>query len=89
AHGRLALQAVLAELDRRGLRRLLVEGGPHVLSSFLLQRLVDELTIFIAPVLVGLPDAPRLFVGQGPTELGLRVAKAENLGGGVVVRFVR
>src|SRR5688500_2177556 len=41
ATGRLSLQAMLAELDRRGLRRLLVEGGPHVLAAFLRQRLVD------------------------------------------------
>src|SRR5688500_16259002 len=54
--GLLSLPHVLAELDRRGLRRLMVEGGPHVLSNFIEQRLVDELTIYIAPSLVGFPD---------------------------------
>lgn len=87
--GHLSLQEVLAELDRRGIRHLLVEGGPHVLSSFVAARLVDELTIYIAPLLVGAADAPRLFTGKGPTELGLRLDRTENLGGGVLVRFLR
>ncbi len=87
--GGLSLKEVLAELERRGLQKLLVEGGPHVLSAFLAARLVDELTIYIAPILVGSADAPRLFTGKGPTELGLRLDKTENLGGGVLVRFVR
>ena len=85
----LSLKGVLAELDRRGLRRLLVEGGPHVLSAFLTQRLVDELTVYIAPVLVGFPDAPRLFTGRGPTELGLRLQGVDNVGGGALVRYAR
>lgn len=88
ATGRMSLDAVVAELDRRRLRRLLVEGGPQVLSSFLQKRLVDELTIYTAPVLVGLPDAPRLVTEKGPLELGLRLETTENLGGGVLARYL-
>jgi riboflavin-specific deaminase-like protein len=87
--GRLALSEVLRELERRGLRRLMVEGGARVLSEFLSQRLVDELTVYVAPTVVGLPDAPRLFVGRGPMELGLPFRNAEKLGDGVLLRFAR
>lgn len=87
--GDLALRAVLEALDERGVRRLMVEGGPHVLSAFIEQGLVDELTIFVAPILVGFPDAPRLFSGRGPLELGLKLDSSKNLGGGVLLRFER
>lgn len=89
ASGQLLLKQVLAELDRRGVSRLLVEGGTKVLSAFLSQRLVDELTLYVAPVLVGFPDAPRLFQGRGPLDVGLRFDKAENVGGGVLLRYIR
>ena len=62
--GRLNLAAVLQELARRGIARLLVEGGPTVHASFLREGLVDEARIFIAPKLLsGAEDpnrAPRL-----------------------------
>ncbi|KAE8762959.1 bifunctional diaminohydroxyphosphoribosylaminopyrimidine deaminase/5-amino-6-(5-phosphoribosylamino)uracil reductase RibD [Georgenia thermotolerans] len=47
------LVAVLAELDRRGLRRVLLEGGPTLLSAALRAGLVDELHAYVAPVLLG------------------------------------
>lgn len=52
------------DLHRRGVRRLLVEGGNRVFTQFLLGDLVDELQLAIAPVFVGDARAPR-FVGSG------------------------
>ncbi|QIS07965.1 RibD family protein [Nocardia arthritidis] len=50
---------LLDELGRRGIRRLMVEGGTRVLTQFLAADLVDELRLAIAPILVGDPAAPR------------------------------
>jgi diaminohydroxyphosphoribosylaminopyrimidine deaminase/5-amino-6-(5-phosphoribosylamino)uracil reductase len=62
--GRLDLTSVLRELARRGIGRLLVEGGPTVHAAFLAERAVDEARVFIAPkFLSGTRDpnsAPRL-----------------------------
>lgn len=44
------LGAALAELARRGLPRVLSEGGPHVLASMFAVDLVDELCLALAPV---------------------------------------
>ncbi|MGF1664396.1 MAG: RibD family protein [Kineosporiaceae bacterium] len=60
---------VVAELARRGARRVLVEGGTSVNTAFLAAGAVDELRIAVAPFLVGRPGAPRL-VGSGPFPLG-------------------
>ena len=51
--GRLDLAAVLRELARRGITRLLVEGGATVAASFLEADLVDRLEIFTAPIELG------------------------------------
>ncbi|MBM3585976.1 MAG: bifunctional diaminohydroxyphosphoribosylaminopyrimidine deaminase/5-amino-6-(5-phosphoribosylamino)uracil reductase RibD [Alphaproteobacteria bacterium] len=51
--GRLAPAAVLAALARRGITRLLVEGGPRVATSFLAAGLVDRVAWTIAPRVLG------------------------------------
>lgn len=48
ADGRLDLERVLRELDRRGLHRVLVEGGPEVVRSLLDGGYVDTVVQFIA-----------------------------------------
>lgn len=53
AEGRVALPAMLALLGQQGIGRLMVEGGASIITRFLSQRLVDQLVITIAPVLMG------------------------------------
>ncbi|MGB8602272.1 MAG: bifunctional diaminohydroxyphosphoribosylaminopyrimidine deaminase/5-amino-6-(5-phosphoribosylamino)uracil reductase RibD, partial [Rhizomicrobium sp.] len=53
ARGRPDCAAVLAELARRGITRLLIEGGAGVAASFLDRDLVDRLELFTAPMLLG------------------------------------
>ncbi|AIV35643.1 dihydrofolate reductase family protein [Streptomyces sp. CCM_MD2014] len=55
--------------DRRGVRRLMVEGGGTVHSQLLQRELADELQLVLAPLLVGDPAAPRLF-GPGAYQRG-------------------
>jgi 5-amino-6-(5-phosphoribosylamino)uracil reductase len=47
------------DLHRRGVRRLLVEGGARVQADFLQEDLVDELHLAVAPLFVGDSRAPR------------------------------
>ncbi|WP_329121341.1 RibD family protein [Streptomyces sp. NBC_01353] len=49
----------LDELGRRGVGRLLVEGGGTIHTQFLEWNLADELHLVIAPLLVGQAGAPR------------------------------
>lgn len=64
--GRIDLQAALGILARRGITRLLVEGGSSVTTAFLDAGLVDRLAWFRAPGLIG--DDGLAAIG----ELGLR-----------------
>jgi 5-amino-6-(5-phosphoribosylamino)uracil reductase len=58
------LGAILADLSRRGVHRLLVEGGARLGHEFLADGLVDELALTVAPFFVGAAAAPR-FAGPG------------------------
>lgn len=44
---------LLAELDRRGLRRVLCEGGPSLFGDLVAAGAVDELCLTVAPLLAG------------------------------------
>jgi diaminohydroxyphosphoribosylaminopyrimidine deaminase/5-amino-6-(5-phosphoribosylamino)uracil reductase len=47
------IQFLLKQLSHRGVQRLLVEGGPTVIGSFLKENLADEIVVYIAPRILG------------------------------------
>jgi diaminohydroxyphosphoribosylaminopyrimidine deaminase/5-amino-6-(5-phosphoribosylamino)uracil reductase len=81
------LEALLDELGRRRLTNVLVEGGGRLLGSLLDARQIDEVHVFIAPLLVGGDGAVTPVGGQGVAELSAAVRldglSAETLGGDV------
>ncbi|HVB76580.1 MAG TPA: dihydrofolate reductase family protein [Candidatus Nitrosotalea sp.] len=48
-----AAAAMVEALRARGHRRILTEGGPHLLASLLRERVLDELFLTFSPVLAG------------------------------------
>ncbi|NEC32087.1 dihydrofolate reductase family protein [Streptomyces rubrogriseus] len=74
--------------DRRGVRRLMVEGGGTVHTQLLQQELADELQLVLAPLLVGDPAAPRLF-GPGAYQGGrLRLVETRRIEDVVLMRYL-
>jgi diaminohydroxyphosphoribosylaminopyrimidine deaminase/5-amino-6-(5-phosphoribosylamino)uracil reductase len=69
--------SVLSTLFDRGVRHVLLEGGPTLASAFLEARLVDRVEWYIAPVLLGAgpvalpPTAGRHLRGVDVTEVGM------------------
>jgi GTP cyclohydrolase II len=51
--GRIDLSALMERLAALGVRSLMVEGGARVITSFYNARLVDQVLLTIAPVLIG------------------------------------
>jgi diaminohydroxyphosphoribosylaminopyrimidine deaminase/5-amino-6-(5-phosphoribosylamino)uracil reductase len=49
----LDLSALVRALARRGVRSVLLEGGPTLAASFLAAGLVDRVVAYLAPVLIG------------------------------------
>ncbi|OFB43056.1 deaminase [Frankia sp. CgMI4] len=88
---RVEVAAILTDLARRGVRRLLVEGGTSLHTAFLTAGLVDELHLTVAPFFVGERDAPT-FVGPGvfPNDVHspLRLAEVRQLDDVVFLRYL-
>jgi diaminohydroxyphosphoribosylaminopyrimidine deaminase / 5-amino-6-(5-phosphoribosylamino)uracil reductase len=63
--GRVDLPAVIAELGARHINEVHVEAGAILSGAFIQQALVDEILVYMAPVLIG---AGRDAVGWTPLE---------------------
>jgi diaminohydroxyphosphoribosylaminopyrimidine deaminase/5-amino-6-(5-phosphoribosylamino)uracil reductase len=76
---RVSVAALLAELGRRQMTNLLIEGGAEVLGSFLDTGAIDEVHVFVAPLLLGGAEARTPLAGQGVARIadGLRLARWE------------
>jgi 5-amino-6-(5-phosphoribosylamino)uracil reductase len=85
--GNLDLVAVLADLRRRGVERLMVEGGARILSEFLAAGLADEFWLAIAPIFVADPRAPRLLAG-GRVSGRMSLAGLSEAGDIAVLRYL-
>jgi diaminohydroxyphosphoribosylaminopyrimidine deaminase/5-amino-6-(5-phosphoribosylamino)uracil reductase len=53
AEGKVDLAALMRELGRRGVNELLVEGGAKLNGSLIRAGVVDELLVYLAPMLIG------------------------------------
>jgi diaminohydroxyphosphoribosylaminopyrimidine deaminase / 5-amino-6-(5-phosphoribosylamino)uracil reductase len=59
------LTLVLAALGKRSIQSVLVEGGANVAGALLHARLIDKVTFFMAPRLIGGREAPNAIGGVG------------------------
>jgi diaminohydroxyphosphoribosylaminopyrimidine deaminase/5-amino-6-(5-phosphoribosylamino)uracil reductase len=64
-----SLSAVLAELGRREIQSVLVEGGANVAGQFFDEGLVNKVSFFIAPKIIGGREAPTAVQGKGAETL--------------------
>ena len=82
-------KTVLAELDRRNLRRVNCEGGPTLFGTMIAADLVDELCLSVAPLLAA-GDAGR--IANGPVAdppVRLKLASVLHGGGLLMLRYLR
>jgi diaminohydroxyphosphoribosylaminopyrimidine deaminase/5-amino-6-(5-phosphoribosylamino)uracil reductase len=68
ADGRIDLTGLLLALYARGVRSVLLEGGPTLAGAFLADGLVDRVVGYIAPKLLG--DGPAALAAAGVTTIG-------------------
>ncbi len=69
AEGGRNLFGVLQELGKRDIQSVLVEGGAEVAGSFYDAKLIDKITFFIAPIVIGGKDAPTAIGGHGAQQI--------------------
>lgn len=85
------LKRLMTALEKRGIRKLLVEGGSKVIWSFLRTRTADEVQLFVGSMVIGGECAPTPAGGLGAdterTIVSLRLISAKVLGSGVLLRY--
>ncbi|HIH70156.1 2,5-diamino-6-(ribosylamino)-4(3H)-pyrimidinone 5'-phosphate reductase [Methermicoccus shengliensis] len=87
---RVDLKYLLFQLWKRGVRRLMVEGGGTLAWGLISQGLVDELYTYVGNVVIGGRDAPTSVDGEGFDEAhirGLELLDVERLDEGVLLRW--
>lgn len=75
----LDLASVLEELGQRSIQSVLVEGGPFLAGLMLEAGLVNKVTFFVAPMIIGGQDAPSAIGGAGAEKIAdaLQLAQVE------------
>lgn len=63
------LLAVMDQLGKRSFQSVLVEGGATVAGNLVDAGLVDKVTFFLAPMIIGGRDAPNAIAGHGAEKL--------------------
>ncbi len=87
--GRVDLSEAFAELDSEGVEQLMVEGGGELIFSLFEEQLVDHLSVFVGPVIIGGRSAPTLADGDGfldefPT---LKMESVERVDDGALLHY--
>ncbi|MGW1979887.1 bifunctional diaminohydroxyphosphoribosylaminopyrimidine deaminase/5-amino-6-(5-phosphoribosylamino)uracil reductase RibD [Streptomyces sp. NPDC001889] len=75
----LAVHGLLDELHRRGIRSVLLEGGPTLAGAFVAAGAVDKVVGYIAPVLLGAGPAALADAGISAIGEALRLQTTETL----------
>ena len=68
-NGKVNLRNVFKQLEKMGLKKIIVEGGGEINWSVLRLGLVNELVVTISPVVIGGRDAKTLVEGKGFTNI--------------------
>ncbi len=90
-NGLIVLRDLLEILHKRGVKTLMVEGGGTVIWGFLKQGLVDDLFVYVAPMIIGGKITPTLADGEGINGIdeliNLEIVDIQSLGPGFLVHY--
>jgi 2,5-diamino-6-(ribosylamino)-4(3H)-pyrimidinone 5'-phosphate reductase len=88
---RVDLNTAMAQLKDLGVKRLLVEGGGTLNEELIRLNLVDELNIYLAPIIFGGANAPTLASSSGFNRENAKILELksvhENEDGGLVLQY--
>ena len=87
--GGVSLPELMAHLGKRDVQGVLLEGGATLAWSFVRERLVDRVVLYLAPKLIGGSDAPGVLMGEGFAPIdeaaALRIVSVDRIGDDVRV----
>lgn len=90
AGGPITPRWIVQKLARRGIRRLLIDGGGALIYQFVKAGLVNEMNVTLCPKLIGRRGAPSLCDGAGfsrPEIRGLKLVSLRRRGDEIFLRY--
>jgi len=87
--GLINIAKMLEILAERGIKTLMVEGGSTVIWNFLKNKLVDEMFVYIGPMIIGGKNTPTLAGGDGikSKPIPLEIIDIQNIGPGILIHY--
>ncbi len=89
--GLIDIAKMLEVLYNLGIKKLLVEGGGTVIWNFLKKGFVDDLYVFISPIIIGGKSTPTIADGEGISNeseiINLDVLEISRLNNGILVHY--
>lgn len=77
------IESLIKYLNEKGRKRVFVDGGPHIIASFLREKLLDEIFLTIAPRIFGNRDNLAITMVEGllldPKEVNLELLSMEKV----------
>lgn len=91
SEGLIDLEEMLEKLPNYEINKLMVEGGSTIIWNFLKQGFVDDLFVFIGPMIIGGKYTPSMADGEGITRdediVNLEVVDINKIGNGILVHY--
>jgi 2,5-diamino-6-(ribosylamino)-4(3H)-pyrimidinone 5'-phosphate reductase len=89
--GLIDLKYLMKKLSQKEINTLMVEGGGEVIWSFLKEKLVDDLYVYVAPMIIGGKKTPTIAAGEGIKDIDdiikLEIVESLRLGEGFLFHY--
>ena len=89
--GLIDLSYMLEFLLKRGIKKVMVEGGGTVIWNFIKQKLVDDIYVYVGPIIIGGKGTPTLADGEGikkeKDKINLNLIETKRLGSGILIHY--
>lgn len=84
--GLIDLENLIQILKNKGIKKLMIEGGSTVISSFLKSNLVDDIFVYVAPIIIGGINTPTL-VKNIDENINLKLFETKKIGLGILLHY--
>ena len=83
------IEKLLEILYKKGIKKLMVEGGGTVISSFLESGLFDDFYIYVGPIIIGGKGTPSISGKKDMDfeKIKLKLIDAKNIGPGIILHY--
>ena len=84
--GLIDLENLIQILKDKGIKKLMVEGGSTVIGSFLKSNLVDDMFVYVAPMIIGGINSPTL-VKNIDENINLKLVEIKKIDPGILLHY--